>query len=83
MYEKMYKCRMCGDTFTKDIITDELKASSVLTDLCNRRDNGLHVIHYCSTNHQKEKINWWLVFFCLDIRTYVCYSREYKNRRSI
>lgn len=51
MYEKMYKCRMCGDTFTKDIITDELKTSSVLTDLCNRRDNGLHVIHYCSNGN--------------------------------
>ena len=39
---------MCGDTFTKDIIADELKASSVLIDLFNRRIKGMHVVHYCS-----------------------------------
>lgn len=51
LYEKIYRCRMCGDIFTKGTITDELKVYSNMIDLVNGRTDELYVVHYCTNGN--------------------------------
>ena len=47
MYERIYKCRMCGEFISKTIAIDELNTCSKLIDLLNNDNNELYFIHHC------------------------------------
>lgn len=47
MYEKQYKCRMCGEYIAKTLPDSEVIACERLLNAINHRNDELCIIHHC------------------------------------